>query len=172
MQGSFKIEPSAADVRKVHMKIIDEKLLENLADEAKTNPRLRQNFNLHQSYDDPCQRLLNALSPGTYIRPHRHLVEPKPECFIGVRGAMALILFDDRGGITGTVRFGPDEAAVGVDLPAGVWHSIVCLAEGSVFFESKPGPFTPIADSDKAPWAPEEGSPAAGDYLAGLVKSL
>jgi hypothetical protein len=35
------------------MKIIDYKLLDHLAAQARANPRLRQNLNFHQSYDDP-----------------------------------------------------------------------------------------------------------------------
>jgi cupin fold WbuC family metalloprotein len=154
------------------MKTIDHNLLDRLSAQAKGSPRLRRNLNLHASYDEPCQRLLNALEPGTYVRPHRHLAKPKPECFIGVRGRMALILFDEQGGITRTLLFGPDEAAVGADLPAGVWHSVVCLAEGSVFFETKPGPYVPMTDKDLAPWAPAEGSAEAAAYLARLMAAV
>ena len=79
------------------MKILDNRLLADLSAQARTNPRLRQKYNLHASLDDPCQRLLNAMERGSYIRPHRHLTPPKQEGFVGVRGRLAAIIFDRQG---------------------------------------------------------------------------
>jgi cupin fold WbuC family metalloprotein len=152
------------------MKILNSDLLADLTMQAKENPRLRQNLNLHADYDEPCQRLLNAIEPGSYIRPHRHLTDPKPECFIGIRGRLALIVFNDDGDIEHVFPFGPNEENVGADLPPGIWHTVVCLEQGSVFFETKPGPFVPITKKDMAPWAPEEGSPEAQNYLGELLR--
>lgn len=150
------------------MKIIDTSMLAELSARAKINPRLRQNFNLHESNAEPCQRLLNAIEPGSYVRPHRHLTYPKPESFVGVRGKVALLIFDDAGNVEKVVPIGPQESAAGADLPPGVWHTVVCLEEGSVFYEAKPGPFDPRQTSDMAPWAPEEGSPEVKGYLEKL----
>lgn len=47
------------------MKIIDDNLLNGLAEEAKKSPRLRKNYNFHLSLQDKCHRFLNALEPGT-----------------------------------------------------------------------------------------------------------
>lgn len=55
------------------MKIINEALLDETTGRAKQSPRLRMNYNFHEHLDDPVNRLLNALEPGTYLRPHRHL---------------------------------------------------------------------------------------------------
>ena len=74
------------------MKLIDSKLLTWLSAQAAANPRLRQNFNIHDSNDEACQRLLNAVEPGSYIRPHRHLTFAKPESFVGLRGRIALLI--------------------------------------------------------------------------------
>lgn len=151
------------------MRILDVTLLDSLTEQARGNPRLRQNLNLHASYDDPSQRLLNAMEPDSYIRPHRHLVNPKPECFVGVRGKLALIIFDDQGGVENVYPFGPNDGTFGADLPPGIWHTVTCLEPGSVFFETKPGPFIPIDNKDMAPWAPPEGSFEAVRYLQQLV---
>lgn len=51
------------------IKVIDSELLESLVAKAKNSPRLRQNYNLHDSYDEPCQRLLNAIEPDSYLPP-------------------------------------------------------------------------------------------------------
>jgi cupin fold WbuC family metalloprotein len=154
------------------MKILNATILADLSAQAQASPRRRKNLNLHTDFFEPCQRLLNAIEPGSYIRPHRHLRDPKPECFIGIRGKLALIVFDDAGNIEHVFPFGPGQENVGADLPPGIWHTVVSLEEGSVFFETKPGPFVPIYKKDMAPWAPEEGSPAAAEYLTGLVNKV
>jgi cupin fold WbuC family metalloprotein len=150
------------------VKIIDSALLADLSAQAKLNPRLRKNLNLHGNYDEPSQRLLNAMEPDSYIRPHRHLRDPKPESFVGLRGKMVLLIFSDAGVVEKVVPFGPGEDAIGVDLSPGIWHTVVCLQEGSVFYETKPGPFIPIYKKDMAAWAPEEGSLEASKYLEKL----
>ncbi len=157
------------------MKILDSGLLNDLSLQARENPRLRKNLNLHADYNEPSQRLLNAMEPDSYIRPHRHLRDPKPECFIGIRGKLALIIFDDDGEIAHVFPFGPNEESAGADIPPGTWHTVVCLEKGSIFFETKPGPFIPIYKKDMAPWAPDEGmrldAQAYLNDLVGIVKS-
>jgi cupin fold WbuC family metalloprotein len=153
------------------LKIINSKLLSDLSSQAKVNPRLRKNLNLHKSYDEPSQRLLNAMEPDSYIRPHRHLRDPKPESFVGLRGKMVLLVFSDTGVVEQVIPFGPGEDVVGVDIPPGVWHTVICLQEGSVFYETKPGPFIPTYKKDMASWAPEEGAPDSSIYFENL-KSL
>ena len=64
------------------MKIINEALLDETTGRAKQSPRLRMNYNFHEHSDDPVNRLLNALEPGTYLRPHRHLNPKKDEIFL------------------------------------------------------------------------------------------
>jgi cupin fold WbuC family metalloprotein len=154
------------------MKILNSLLLDSLSSQAKENSRLRKNLNLHASYDEPSQRLLNAMEPGSYIRPHRHLQDAKPECFIGVRGKLALIIFNEQGDIDKAFIFGPDEDNFGADLPSDIWHTVVSLKTGSIFFETKQGPYTPICKNDMAPWAPEEGTSEAISYLAKLANIL
>ena len=154
------------------MKILGDDLFADLSQKAAANPRRRQHLNLHADYGEPCQRLLNAMEPGSYIRPHRHLTDPKVECFLGLRGRFALILFDDEGHLRQILRFGPLEENAGADLPPGVWHTVVSLESGSIFFETKPGPFNPLTKKDLAPWAPEEGSPEAAGYLQFLELAI
>jgi cupin fold WbuC family metalloprotein len=97
--------------------VLDSDLLDSLTAKAKNNPMLRQNYNLHESYDEPSQRLLNAMEPGSYLPPHRHLVDAKPESFVGVRGKLALIIFGDDGQIDQILPFGPAEKILGIDMP-------------------------------------------------------
>jgi cupin fold WbuC family metalloprotein len=152
------------------MKIITHEVLDRLSLEASGSERLRKNLNLHDDYADPCQRLFIAMEPGTYVRPHRHTDPPKPECFMAVRGKMALLVFDDDGQVKQVIPFGDGCDTLAIDLPAGQWHSIIVLDKGSIFFETKPGPYMAMSDKDFAPWAPAEGSPDVDKYVSALTE--
>jgi len=54
------------------MPLIDTFLLDKISSQATASPRLRMNYNLHESADAPAQRLLNALEPGTVLPVHQH----------------------------------------------------------------------------------------------------
>lgn len=146
------------------IRVINTEMLDALAASAQGCERGRKNLNFHASYDEACQRLLNAVEPHSYIRPHRHLTPPKPETFVVLRGRFAVLLFDDLGEIKRVICIGGDEETIGVDLPPAVWHSVLSLESGSVFFETKPGPYSPLSDKDWAPWAPPEGADEADRY--------
>jgi len=154
------------------VKIISHKVLDQLSLEASGSERLRKNLNLHDDYADPCQRLFIAMEPGTYIRPHRHTDPPKQECFMAVRGKLALLVFDDDGEVKQVILLGDGCDTLAIDLPAGEWHSIIVLEPGSIFFETKPGPYVAMSDKDFAPWAPEEKSAEVGSYLSVLSETV
>ncbi len=134
--------------------------LAGLSEEARRRPRLRANRNVHEMAD-PVHRLLNAVEPGSYIRPHRHRSVPRDETAVVVSGTLGLLLFDDGGAITRTELLRPAPGPFLADLPAGVWHSFVSLEPGTVFFEVKAGPYAPPSPEDLAEWAPGEGEEEA-----------
>lgn len=155
------------------MQTLSTEFLAELSARAKQSPRLRQHHNLHSSYQDPCQRLLNAIEPGSYIRPHRHKSDPKDEMLIVIRGKMALFTFDEQGlvgdiTVLGAENYGAD-LACGAQLQPGDWHTVVALVSDCILLETKAGPFDPASPKDLAPWAPEEGSAAARPYLKELA---
>jgi cupin fold WbuC family metalloprotein len=133
-----------------------------LTAEARRHPRLRMNRNLHRM-EDPVHRLLNAVEPGSYIRPHRHLDPPKAETVVVVSGALGLLVFDGDGRIEGTALLTPAPGRFVADIPAGVWHSFVSLRAGTVFFETKVGPYVAPGPADLAGWAPADEVRAASD---------
>lgn len=149
--------------------LIDAALLDAVTAEAKASPRLRKNRNFHRADDEPAHRLLNAIEPGSYLMPHRHLDAHKDETFVVLRGRLGLVLFDDAGAVVRTAVLGPGAQALGVDLPRGTWHSAVALESGTVFLEAKAGPYLPLTAEERAPWAPAEGDPRATDYLRRLL---
>ncbi len=153
------------------MQIINYALLDETTNKARLSPRLRMNYNFHTNLEDPLNRMLNAMEPGTYIRPHRHLTPPKDEVFLVLRGKAALLLFDDKGTITDRILLGPDEGSYGADLEPGLWHCLVVLEPGTVVYEVKQGPFTTLADTDFAPWSPDaHDTEAVSRYLDLLTK--
>lgn len=151
------------------MKIVDRRLLDQLSSQARENPRLRKNWNIHPSDDFCCHRLLNAIEPGSYIRPHRHLDPAKDETFLIVRGRLGVILFDEAGLVAKKILLAADGDTLAVDIPHGIFHGAVSLAPGTIFFEAKAGPYLPLADGEKAVWAPEDGAADVAPYLSGLA---
>lgn len=123
------------------MKIIDDSLIETVVEQAKASPRLRMNYNFHQSLDDKCHRLLNALEVGTEVPIHRH--PTKDESFVLLRGKIRVNLYNDAGDVTESVLLSLSDGVYGVDIPKNVWHNVECLESGSVIFEVKEGPFVP-----------------------------
>ena len=111
--------------------------LDALAARAAASPRRRMNLNFHETPSHPANRMLNAMEPDSYVRPHRHSAPDKDETFVVVKGAFGVVLFDEAGNVShiALLRAGGD--LLGAHLPAGVFHSIVALEPASVFFEVK-----------------------------------
>lgn len=146
------------------MQLIDTALLDRVSREALLSPRLRKNLNFHLDDSAPSNRLLNAVEPGSYVAPHRHLDDTKDETFVVLRGKFGVVLFDEGGDVSGKAVLDSTGPVFGVTIPYGTFHSIVSLAPGSVFFESKAGPYAALAPAERAAWAPAENDPAADAY--------
>ena len=121
--------------------LIDGTLLDELQDKARRSPRLRMNYNFHQSLDEKCHRFLNAVEPGTVVEIHRH--PTKDETFVLLRGRVAVKTYNDDGSVIESIELCPEDGKYGVNIPKGVWHKVESLESGSVFFECKEGPFVP-----------------------------
>ncbi|WP_283150080.1 WbuC family cupin fold metalloprotein [Silvimonas soli] len=145
--------------------LINQTMLAELAAQAAAAPRLRKNLNFHAANETPCHRLLNALQPGTYVQPHCHLDSSKEESIIALSGRLGCLIFDSNGKVLSTCVLAPGSDVVGINIPPGVFHSLVALSADSVFFESKQGPYVPIAVAEKSTWAPAEGEAGCADYL-------
>jgi len=119
--------------------VIDAPLLNQVSAQAKASPRLRMNYNFHQSLDDKCHRFLNAVEPGTEVPIHRH--PTKDESFVVLRGKVKVTTYNDDGSVNESVVLCQEAGRYGVDIPKNVWHNIESLAPNSVIFECKEGPF-------------------------------
>jgi cupin fold WbuC family metalloprotein len=155
------------------MKIINDVLLDETTARAKSSPRLRMNCNFHEDLNDPVNRLLNAMEPGTYLRPHRHCRPDRHEIFLVLRGRVALFLFDEEGAVTDTVVLDPLRGCYGGEIPPGVWHGLLVLETGTVLYEVKQGPYAPLTPDNLAPWSPPaEDTGAVRRYMDALHKYL
>ena len=126
--------------------VIDDTLLMSVTDEAKVSPRLRKNYNFHQSLDEKCQRFLNAVEPGTIVPIHKH--KEKDETFVLLRGKVKVSIYDDMGNVLESHLLGKDEGKYGVNIAKNIWHSLECLEPDSIFFEAKEGPYDPNNKDD------------------------
>ena len=123
------------------MKLIDKLLLDDVSRQAQKSDRLRMNYNFHQSLEDKCHRMLNAVEPGTVVPIHRH--PTKAESFVILRGKVWVTTHNDDGSIIEDVVLSQESGNYGVDIPKNVWHKLESLESGSVIFECKEGPFVP-----------------------------
>ena len=150
------------------LRLLDAALLDAVSADAQSRPRRRANRNFHPADDFPAHRLLNAIEPDSYLPPHRHLDPLKDETILVLRGELGVLRFDDAGRIVETWRLLAGGDRFGVDIAHGTWHTAVALRPGTVIFEAKSGPYRPLLDAEKAPWAPAEGDAAAAAYWQSL----
>lgn len=126
--------------------LLNQALLDNISAEAKQSPRLRKNFNLHDSLDAPSQRLFNALQPGTKMEIHRHRYTS--ETCIVIRGSVKYVIYSDEGKVKETNVLKAGAECFGYNVPAGVWHMMEPLEPDTVIFGCKDGPYTSLEACD------------------------
>lgn len=143
-------------------------LLERGCRAAAESPRRRIIQPVQRAQSDAVQRIVNFLQPGTYVRPHTHPRPGQVEFIQVLQGRIGLLVFDAAGTVQSVhdLTAGPLGA---IDLEAGVWHTLVCLAPDTVVAEAKLGPYDPQTDKSFASWAPEESDPAASAVLGGFL---
>lgn len=140
---------------------IDQTLLDQTCLSARNAERQRKNANFHPTDDFPAHRLINAMQPGSYVRPHRHLHPFKDESIVVLRGRFGYLSFRDDGSVSEALTLSSAGPVFGVDIPHGTTHTLLALEPDSVFFEAKAGPFVPLSPEEIATWSPPEGSPEA-----------
>jgi cupin fold WbuC family metalloprotein len=154
------------------MKQVDQKIIDKLCREATASPRRRAHLNLHEDLEEDVQRLLIAMHPGTYIRPHRHPEPYKKETLVILQGRCACFTFADDGSVSETSVLDSGNSTHLCEIPDQGWHGVVCLTNDTVVLEFKRGPYIPLAPENFASWAPEEGSSDCPDYLSSLAASI
>lgn len=125
------------------MQVINKELLDMITDQAKANRRLRMNFNLHDNLEAKAQRLINAMEPNTDLPIHRHT--HTAETYFVIRGKIKVLFYGEDGKLEETQELDPSTGNFGVQIPTGQWHTIEVLESGTVIFEVKDGPYTPLS---------------------------
>ncbi|WP_311134320.1 WbuC family cupin fold metalloprotein [Synechococcus sp. CS-1332] len=146
-----------------HLQRIDQALFNTVAAGAGASPRRRLNHNFHAP-TDRVQRFLNAMQPGTYVRPHRHRRGTPGagfECFLVLQGEVGLLLLDGAGRVQACERISAGGPLFGIELAEGVIHTLVALSADAVLMEIKQGPYEPATDKDFLAGFPMEGTEAA-----------
>lgn len=126
--------------------ILNKSSIDNLTASAHSSPRLRMNYNLHESFEDSVQRMFNALEPGTEIPIARH--PNSSETLIMLRGKLRVLIYDDNKIIIEDVIIAPNTDNIGYHIPKGTWHTVQSLEHGTVCFETREGPYVPVAEED------------------------
>ena len=128
--------------------------IEMLKKAAVDDPLKRSRLCLHKDHNDQVQEMIITLRAGSYVRPHRH--SGKSESFHIIDGKMAVVIFDDSGGIRKVIWMGKGE---GNDIflyriNDSFWHSVVPLSDVVVFHETASGPFVE-GEGEFADWSPD-----------------
>lgn len=126
--------------------LLQKSIVNKVTEDAKTSPRLRMNYNLHESFEDSVQRMFNALEPGTIVPIARHPYSS--ETLIMLRGRLRVLIYNDNKEIIEDVIIAPNTENIGYHIPKGTWHKVEALESGTVCFETREGPYAPVAPED------------------------
>ena len=130
------------------MRVIDEKLLNEVSERVNANPRRRMHYDLRtQAFDedpdwkDTSQRMLNVMMKDTVIPIHRHT--ETSETVIVLRGSGDEVTYDDDGHELERVTLAADSGCRAVQVPRNVYHTFVPHEEGTAIFEAKDRTYDP-----------------------------
>ena len=102
--------------------LIDDTFLDSVSEQAKASPRLRMNYNLHDSLEAPAQRLINAVEPGTKFQIHRHQ-NTSASTFV-IRGRVDVLFWSDNKEIIARYSLDPKNGVYGVNIPNGFCNAM------------------------------------------------
>ena len=126
--------------------LLDNKFFDGIQEQAENSPRRRMNYDLRTSAEDSSQRMINVLMSDTVVPIHRHT--ETSETVVVCRGAIREEFYDDQGHKTEEFILRGGGECPAIQVPKGVFHTTVCLEDGSVIFEAKDGAYKPISPED------------------------
>lgn len=126
--------------------LLKEDIITLVTQQAQASTRLRMNYNLHESFEDSVQRMFQALEPGTEIPIARHPYSS--ETLIMLRGKLRVLIYDDNKNIIEDVVIAPNTENIGYHITKGTWHKVESVESGTVCFETREGPYAPVAEED------------------------
>jgi cupin fold WbuC family metalloprotein len=154
-------------------RFINEQLINEVSTAAKNSSLQRSYFTFHQSDQELAHRLVKAVEPGSYIRPHKHNKPDKSQTFIVLRGKFVVVLFAEDGRVSEHVVLEAGKSPWGVEIPPTEWHMMMALETGTVVYEVVEGPWDPTTHKTYPTWAPDENDePAAQGFIAKIRQEL
>ena len=126
--------------------LLTQDIINKVSAQAKESPRLRMNYNLHESFEDSVQRMFNAIEPGSIIPIVRHTT--CSETLILLQGKLRVLIYDDKKQIIEDVVLDKALGSIGYHIPKGAWHKVESLETGTVLFETREGPYEPVKPED------------------------
>lgn len=157
-----------ADLPIVH---VGEHEIEFLKERVAGTERQRIRLCAHRDVEDSLHEMFMAFTPDSYIRASLHL---KDESIHVVHGIGEYVFFDDAGNITKTVDLGDYRSGrqFFCRVPAHAYHTLLVRSDVMVLHEATSGPFV-RADTEFAPWAPEDGDTAGiAAFLGDLQRRI
>lgn len=148
------------------MRSISQSQIDTLLQQAAASERQRAILRLHE-HEEPVQRMVNALHPGTYITPHKHEAPDKVELFNILVGRLAVLQFDAMGEVTHVIVLAANGPTRIVDIAPRTYHTLIPL-EPAAALEIIQGPYDAATHKQFAPWAPLENTSEAPSYLQHL----
>jgi cupin fold WbuC family metalloprotein len=139
----------------VGLKDIEDSTVRVLVKESRNLDRGRSALAFHPSHHTGPRLLVNAIQPGSYIRPHRHHTY-SGETWMIYQGSVGLVTFDDQGEVNEKAILGIDRPVV--EIPDKTWHTALALEEDSVVYELSMGPYREGDYKEFMPGTPEEGT--------------
>ena len=101
---------------------LDKELFNEIAKKAAESPRLRMNYDLRNDENELSQRMLNVLLPGTKSPIHRHT--ETSETVVCLEGTCIERYYDNEGNETEVFELSAGGELIGLQIPAGQFHSI------------------------------------------------
>jgi len=136
---------------------------------AKSNDRKRSRICSHGNIDDDIHEMFIYHPKGTYVRPHKHVVNK--ESFHLICGKIDFVKFDKIGNITEVIPMGDyiSGKTFYYRISSDIFHTQIFL-EDTIFHEVTKGPFKK-EDTVFADWSPDEKDTALVDnYLIKIKK--
>ena len=149
------------------MKVLCEKNLIKIINEAKKSKRKRAHHLLHSSHLEKVQRIIIALLRNTYIQPHSHSSPHQWESFVVLKGSVRLVTFNNSGIVSFIKNLKQGDI---IELKPKTIHTLLSLSEVSVVYEIKEGPFFEEDAKEIVAWAPDENSTESNEFLRKLYR--
>ena len=152
-----------ADTDEKAVKVLTKKHVNRLNRKSKKDPSKTQKLRLSKR-SEKVQRTITVLQRDTYVRPHRHgQLESKGFEFITIlKGQLGVLLFYKEGGLVQILRAGTSGPLRGIEIPDGVFHTLVALKPNTQILEVRTGD---SIHTEELSTFPESDSPETVDFL-------